>query len=98
MKEIKELVDYFLTSKNIYGVEEALDIIVSKTTANNFTDIIHYIENHTEYKIEADISIYLAEIADKNLPGIETIIKERLKIFTSESGIEDLNEALENFK
>ena len=95
MKEIKELVDYFLTSRNIYGVEEAIDIIVAKTNINNYKEIIHYIENHTEYKIESDISIYLAEIAHKNLPELETIIKERLKVFTSDSGKEYLNEALE---
>ncbi|MCL7754968.1 hypothetical protein [Polaribacter sp. Z022] len=95
MKEIKELVDYFLTSRNIYGVEEAIDIIVSKTTTYNYKEIIHYIENHPEYKIESDITIYLAEIANKDLPELETIIKERLKIFTSKSGIEDLNEALQ---
>lgn len=98
MEEIEKLVTYYLTTRNIYGMEEVLDILVTKTTEVNYRDIINCIENHSERKLESDLTTYLVEIADKQLPELEAIILQKQKLYDSKSAIDDLNEALIKIK
>ncbi|MEO9571926.1 MAG: hypothetical protein ABJH82_06970 [Polaribacter sp.] len=98
MEEIEKLVAYYLTTRNVYGIEEVLDILVAKTTKVNYKDIIKCIDNHLERKVESDLTMYLAEIAAKQLPDLETIILEKLSLYSSKSAIEDLKEALDKIK
>ena len=94
-KEIALIVDYYLTSRNVYDVEEALDKLVSLTTNDNYQYIIQYIETNTSnIKHELDLSMYLVEIANKEYQQLIPIIQNKLKTYTDKDAIEDLENAL----
>lgn len=94
MEPLKELINYYVTTKNVYGVEDCFDTIVNLTTNDNFKQIINLIDKHPEKKLETELTIYINEIAGKNLMGLEQIINKKIKIVTNKDAMEDLEEAL----
>ena len=94
MKELQNLIDYYLTTRNVYGAEDALEKLVELTTKDNYLKIINYIDTHESNKHELDLSMYIVEIANKEYQDLIPIINTKLKIFTDNDAVEDLEDAL----
>jgi hypothetical protein len=93
-KEIASIIDYYLTSRNVYGTEDALNKMVELTTKENHLQIIDYIEDKNVKKHELDLSMYLVEIACKEYQELIPIISNKLNQYTDKDAIEDLENAL----
>lgn len=91
---LKIIADHYLTNKEIYSVERALNDLIKLTTDENYMDIVRYINNHINTTHELDLTMYIVEIASIKTPGLEVIIQEKLKTYTDKDAIEDLQEAL----
>ena len=65
-KEIHSLVDYYLTSRNVYGIEDVLERLVSLSTKDNYLQIIKYIENHPEKEFECEVTFTSMKFPSKN--------------------------------
>lgn len=94
MEEIKKLVDFYLTTKEVFYFEEVLDKIVGLTTEDNYLEITNYIINCEHPTSELDVSIYICEIAKPAYKGLTQIINTKLKNFKDTDAIEDLEDAL----
>ena len=94
MDEIKKLIDFYLTTSEVFYFEEVLDKIVALTTKDNYLEITNYIINCTHTTSELDLSIYINEIAKPEYYGLTQIINNKLKTFTDTDAIEDLEDAL----
>ncbi|NVK53010.1 MAG: hypothetical protein HWD85_08750 [Flavobacteriaceae bacterium] len=94
MKEIENLIDHYLTTRNVYGAEDALEKMVELTTRENYLHIINYIENKDVKKHELDLSMYIVEIACKEYQDLIPIINSKLKEYSDNDAIEDLENAL----
>ena len=92
--KIKKLIDYYLTSRNVYGAEDALEKMVDLTTKENYFLIIDYIEKKEVKKHELDLSMYIVEIACKDYTKLTPIINNKLKEYSDKDAIEDLENAL----
>ena len=66
MEEIQELINNYVISKNVFGIEETLDSIVNLTTKDDFTQIIEQIKARKEEKLETETPIQINEILIKN--------------------------------
>ena len=93
-QKLKNLIDYYLTSRNVYGAEDALGKIIELTHKENYLSIIEYIELSKTQKHELDLSMYLVEIACKEYKELIPIINSKLKKYTDKDAIEDLEDAL----
>lgn len=93
-KKLKSLIDYYLTSRNVYGVEDALKKMVEHTTKENYLFIIDHIEKKEVKKHDLDLSMYIVEIACKEYQELIPIIKNKLNVYTDNDAIEDLENAL----
>lgn len=96
--KIQNLIDYYLTTRNIYGAEDALEKMVELTTKENYLQIINYIENKDVKKHELDLSMYLVEIACKEYQDLIPIINSKLETYSDNDAIEDLENALKKIK
>ena len=94
MEEIKKLIDFYLTTSEVFYFEEVLDKIVGLTTKDNYLEITNYMINSEHNPSELDLSIYLHEIAKPEYNGLIKIINTKLKTFKDIDAIEDLEEAL----
>lgn len=94
MKELENLIDYYLTTRNVYGAEDALEKMVALTTKENYLEIVKYIENKDVKKHELDLSMYLVEIACKEYQDLIPIINSKLEKYSDNDAIEDLENAL----
>lgn len=65
MEEIQELINNYVISKNVFGIEETLDSIVNLTTKDDFTQIIEQIKARKEEKLETETPIQINEILIK---------------------------------
>ena len=93
-KEIKSLIDFYLTTEVVVNFEDALDKLVSLTTKDNYLQIIDYIENCDAKTSELDLSMYIVEIANKEYQELIPIINSKLNKFIDKDAIEDLEVAL----
>jgi hypothetical protein len=93
-QKLKDLIDYYLTSRNIYGTEDALHKMVELTSKENYLLIINYIEKSEVLKHELDLSMYLFEIASKEYQDLIPILKRKLKVYKDKDAIEDIKKAL----
>ena len=93
-KKMKDLIDYYLTSRNVYGTEDALEKMVKLTNKDNYLSMIEHIEKSEAKKHELDLSMYLVEIACKEYQDLIPIIKSKLKTYNDNDAIEDLVDAL----
>lgn len=94
MKELENLIDHYLTTRNVYGAEDALEKMVALTTKENYLKIINYIENKNVKKHELDLSMYIVEIARKEYQDLIPIINSKLEKYSDNDAIEDLENAL----
>ncbi|WP_298777698.1 hypothetical protein [uncultured Polaribacter sp.] len=97
MKNITHLINYYLTTKEVYSLEQILNDLVISTNQENYLEIISKLEEHP-YSTEVETSIYLTEISKKNLKGLKSIIKIKQKNYTNKTALEYLEEALINIK
>ena len=88
------IVDEYLTNRDVYSVEIALQKIVRLTTKENYMDIVHYINTHKNATQELDLTMYLNDIACKEYLDLEIIITDKLKTYRDKDAIDDLEKAL----
>lgn len=94
-KKTQQLIDYYLTTRYVYGIEEALKKLVDLTTKENYLQITKYIADKNVKKSELNLSMFIVEIACKDYQELIPIINNNLKIFKDKDAIEDLEEALQ---
>lgn len=84
-----------MTSKNVYGTEDALQKMVELTTKENYLQVVNYIDSKDDIKKhELDLSMYITEIACKEYQELIPIIKKKLHEYIDRDAVEDLENAL----
>ena len=97
MKDLNDLIDIYLTNKEVILFENALDKIVNSTTHDNYLKIIEIIDK-SPHSTELDLSMYINKIANPDFLELERIIHKKLKIFIDIDAIYDLQIALKKIK
>ena len=97
MNNISNLIDFYLTTKEVYSFEQVLDDLVNFTNQENYLQVISKLEKH-QYSTEVETSIYLIEISKKSFIGLKEIIKIKQKNYTNKTALKYLEEALMNIK
>ena len=97
MKDLIDLIDIYLGTKELVLFENVLDKIVNSTTQDNYLKIIKIIDESPNSS-ELDLSMYINKIANPDFLELERIIHKKLKIFIDIDAIYDLQMAFKKIK
>ena len=97
MKDLIDLIDIYLGTKELVLFENVLDKIVNSTTQDNYLKIIKIIDELPNSS-ELDLSMYINRIANPDFLELESIIHKKLKIFIDIDAIYDLQMAFKKIK
>ena len=97
MKDLIDLIDIYLGTKELVLFENVLDKIVNSTTQDNYLKIIKIIDESPNSS-ELDLSMYINRIANPDFLELESIIHKKLKIFIDIDAIYDLQMAFKKIK
>ncbi len=90
MSSINIIVDYYLTTKDVYSQNKLLRNLIEITNKENVSEIISKLENHQNSN-EVETGMYLLEISRKKLKGIRNLVKNKLKKYKEKRSFKYLN-------
>lgn len=97
MNNLKELINFYITAKEVTSYETALNKLVLLTQIDNYLEITKTIDTHPN-ATELDLSMYLNEIATPAYSLLIPIINTKLALFEDIDAIHDLEVALNKIK
>ena len=89
MNERNDLIVAYVSDRDVYTVEKALDALVGRTTPENFIEISESMRSSADFQ-EMDLVLYLEELTDIHASDLTDYIEALIRIFEDPKAIEEL--------
>lgn len=94
---LEKMVEALVTESDVVMYESMQKKLIQETTESNYQEVIAMMQDHAMTS-QLDLSMYIREISEKNYDGLKVIILSLLEDFTDQDAIDDLEQALKQFK